>query len=65
MIVKSQAAVADTLIAAACIVMGTILPGSLLDSTFQAHVGGIAIGIGVGWLVKSMIEHAKGAKHES
>lgn len=44
-------------VAAALILMGTLLPGSLLDKGFEAHVGGIALGIGVGWLVRSIMFH--------
>lgn len=65
MIPKSKDAVRDTLIAGAFIVMGVFLPGSLLDKGFEAHIGGIALGIGIGWLIKSIIDHSKGAKHES
>ena len=39
--------------------------GSLLDKGFEAHVGGIALGIGIGWLVKSVINHSKGVQRES
>lgn len=59
MIPKSKEAVRDTLIAGAFIAMGTLLPGSLLDKGFEAHVGGIALGIGIGWLIKSFIDHNK------
>ena len=65
MIPRSKAAVQDTLIAGAFIAMGALLPGSLLDKGFEAHVGGIALGIGIGWLVKSVINHSKGIQHES
>ena len=65
MIPRSKAAVQDTLIAGAFIAMGALLPGSLLDKGFEAHVGGIALGIGIGWLVKSIIDHTKGVKRES
>lgn len=65
MIPKSKETVRDTLIAGAFIVMGALLPGSLLDKGFEAHIGGIALGIGIGWLIKSIIDHSKGAKHES
>jgi len=61
----SKAAVQDTLIAGAFIAMGALLPGSLLDKGFEAHVGGIALGIGIGWLVKSVINHSKGVQRES
>jgi len=62
---KSKEAVRDMLIAGAFIVMGALLPGSLLDKGFEAHIGGIALGIGIGWLVKSIIDHTKGVKRES
>lgn len=65
MIPKSKEAVRDTLIAGAFIAMGALLPGSLLDRGFEAHVGGIALGIGIGWLIKSIIDHTKGVKRES
>ena len=65
MIPRSKAAVQDTLIAGAFIAMGALLPGSLLDKGFEAHVGGIALGIGIGWLVKSVITHSKGVQRES
>lgn len=65
MIPRSKAAVQDTLIAGAFIAMGALLPGSLLDRGFEAHVGGIALGIGIGWLVKSVINHSKGVQRES
>ena len=62
MIPKSKEAVRDTLIASAFIAMGSLLPGSLLDKGFEAHIGGIALGIGIGWLIKSVIDHTKGVK---
>jgi len=62
---RSKAAVQDTLIAGAFIAMGALLPGSLLDKGFEAHVGGIALGLGIGWLVKSVINHSKGVQRES
>jgi len=62
---RSKEAVRDTLIAGAFIAMGALLPGSLLDKGFEAHVGGIALGIGIGWLIKSIIDHAKGVQGES
>jgi hypothetical protein len=61
---KSKEAVRDTLIAGAFIAMGALLPGSLLDKGFEDHIGGIALGVGIGWLVKSIIDNAKGDTHE-
>lgn len=65
MIPKTKEAVRDTLIASAFIAMGSMLPGSLLDKGFEAHIGGIALGIGIGWLIKSVIDHTKGVKSEA
>lgn len=65
MIPKSKEAVRDTLIASAFIATGSLLPGSLLDKGFEAHIGGIALGIGIGWLIKSIIDHKKGVKREA
>jgi len=59
---KTKEAVRDTLIASAFIAMGSLLPGSLLDKGFEAHIGGIALGIGIGWLIKSVIDHTKGVR---
>lgn len=62
MIAKTKQAVYDMLIAAAFITMGVLLPGSLLDSGFEAHIGGIALGLGIGWFLKSYIQHSKGVQ---
>ncbi len=65
MIPSTKAAVQDMLIAGAFIAMGVLLPGALLDKGFEAHIGGIALGIGLGWLIKSTIDHVKGVNSES
>jgi len=63
---KSKESIRDMLIAGAFIAMGALLPGSLLDKGFEAHIGGIAMGLGIGWLIKSIIDNSKGEKkHES
>lgn len=62
MIPKTKEGVTDALVASAFIAMGALMPGSLLDKGFEAHIGGIALGIGVGWLIKSIINHRKGAQ---
>lgn len=64
MIPSSPAAIRDMIVAGAFIAMGVLLPGALLDKGFEAHIGGIALGAGLGWLVKSMIDHAKGVEPE-
>lgn len=55
MIPRSKEAVKDTLIACAFMSMSFLLPPALLINGFEAHIGGIALGIGIGWLVKSFI----------
>ena len=52
---KKAALLRDVLIGSAFMTMGALLPGSLLTSGFEAHIGGIAMGVGIGWLVKSFI----------
>ena len=65
MIPRSKEAIRDYVIASAFVALGTFLPGLLLDKGFEAHVGGVALGIGLGWLIKSVIDHTKGVKSES
>ncbi|HNO76226.1 hypothetical protein [Nitrosomonas mobilis] len=57
---RSKEAIKDTVVSSAFVAMGVLMPGGMLDSNnFQVHLGGIAIGIGIGWLVKSIIFHKK------
>ena len=56
---RSKEALKDTFIACAFMAMGGLMPDSLLSSGFAAHMGGIAMGVGIGWLVKSLISNAK------
>lgn len=65
MIPRSRESIRDYVIASAFLSLGALLPGSLLDRGFEAHVGGIVLGIGVGWLIKSVIDHSKGVKSEA
>lgn len=65
MIPRTKAAIRDYVMASAFITLGVFLPGSLLDRGFEAHVGGIVLGLGLGWLIKSVIDHTKGVNHES
>ncbi len=65
MIPRSKEAIRDYVIASAFLVLGAVLPGSLLDKGFEAHIGGVVLGIGIGWLIKSIIDHTKGVKSES
>ena len=54
---RTKAAIRDMTIAGAFISMGVLLPGALFENDFQTQIGGIALGIGFGWLVKSIICH--------
>ncbi len=65
MIPRSKESIRDYVIASAFLALGSLLPGSLLDKGFEAHIGGIVVGIGVGWLIKSIIDHTKGVRSES
>jgi hypothetical protein len=56
---RTREAIQDTLVAAAFMVMGVALPGALLDQGFEAHIGGIALGTGLGWLVRSIMLYNK------
>jgi hypothetical protein len=40
-------------------VMGTFIRGSVLDQGFQAHMDGIAMGFGLGWLIRAILGSAK------
>lgn len=53
-----QTILKDVFIGCAFMTMGFLLPGSLLTSGFEAHIGGIAMGVGIGWIVKSYIARA-------
>lgn len=65
MIPRSKEAIRDYVVASAFLTLGAFLPGSLLDKGFEAHIGGIVLGIGLGWLIKSIIDHTKGVRSES
>lgn len=54
---RTRDAIKDMVIAGAFIAMGVLMPGGMLDNAFQVHIGGIALGMGFGWLVKSIICH--------
>ena len=65
MIPRSKEAIRDYVIASAFLTLGAFLPNSLLDKGFEAHIGGVVLGIGLGWLIKSIIDHTKGVRSES
>lgn len=62
MIPRSREAIQDYVIAAILVLLGVLSPGSIVEKGFEAHVSGIAIGIGIGWLIKSIIANSKGQK---
>lgn len=53
----SKEAIRDMVIAGAFIAMGILLPNGVTDGDFASHIGGIALGTGIGWLVKSFINY--------
>jgi len=65
-LIKTKEGVRDALIASAFMTLGVVFPGAPLTQGFQEHLGGIALGIGFGWLLKSIIvNHQKEQKIES
>lgn len=61
---KSREALNDFIVAGAFIAMSVLLPESVLSKGFEAHMSGIAFGLGLGWFVKSFIDYTKGVKRE-
>lgn len=64
MLPNSKPAMTDFVIAAVFFGLGVLLPGALLDTGFQAHVGGIAVGAGIGWLVRSLLFYGVNRKEK-
>jgi len=60
---KTNGFILNLIIAGAFIAIGLLSPGSSLTSVegFSANITGIATGIGLGWLIKTLIESKKGA----
>lgn len=56
---RTKAFTKDLLVSSALMVMGTFIPGSVLDQGFQAHMGGIAIGLGLGWLIRAILGNSQ------
>ncbi len=46
----------DVVIAGGFVAIGILAPGSPIEGGFDTHLGGIALGIGLGWLIKSCID---------
>lgn len=65
MIPRSKESIRDYIVASAFVALGILLPDSPLDKGFEAHLSGIAMGMGIGWLVKSILDHQKGVKREA
>lgn len=59
MIPRTKDAIQDYIYAGAFIAAGVLMPNSVVDTGFETHISGIAIGVGVGWLIKSTITHSK------
>lgn len=51
---RNKGVVTDLLIAAAFITMGIFSPGDLFNNPPE-HIGGLAMGLGIGWLIRSFI----------
>ena len=61
MISKDKGFIKDIVIAAAFIAIGLLIPGSTLTdpSALTANITGISMGIGMGFLIKSIIEQKR------
>lgn len=64
MIPRSSDAIKDIIVAGVFIAFAVLFPGPTLISG-NSDLRGIALGIGLGWLVKSIIDHKKGVKSEA
>jgi membrane associated rhomboid family serine protease len=62
MIPRTKEAIKDYIYAGAFVAAGVLMPNSVVDTGFEAHISGLAIGAGIGWLIKSVIAHAKKGK---
>jgi len=58
---QSREAIRDMVIAGAFIAMGILLPNGIASGNFASHIGGIALGTGIGRLVKSFITYKQPA----
>lgn len=53
---RSKESIRDLVIGAVLILLGLLAPGTVVDS----HISGIAIGLGLGWGIHSLITNKKG-----
>lgn len=56
LIPRTKDSIRDLVIGAVLILLGIMAPGTVVDS----HISGIAIGMGLGWLIHSLITSKKG-----
>lgn len=56
---RSKEAAKDMTIGAALVALALVMPNGITDGDFASHLGGIAMGIGLGWLIKSSINYKK------
>lgn len=54
---RTPAAIRDLIIGSVFILLGVLAPGSVIEKGFEAHVSGLAIGVGIGWLLYSIINN--------
>ena len=50
----------DVVIAGGFIAIGILAPGSPIEGGFDAHLGGIAVGLGLGWLHRASVVRSRG-----
>ena len=63
MIPRSKEAIKDMAISGAFVALAVLVPGQPILSSDSLRE--IALGAGLGWLIKSIIDHLKGVKSEA
>lgn len=53
---RTRGFIRDIAIAGGFIAIGILAPGSPIENGFEAHLGGISVGLGLGWLIKCFID---------
>jgi hypothetical protein len=51
-------------ISAGFIVISVIAPAPPIALSFAANISGVSLGLGLGWLIKSIIDHILGVRGE-
>ncbi len=64
MIPRSKEAIRDMVISAGFIVISVIAPAPPIALSFAANISGVSLGLGLGWLIKSIIDHILGVRGE-